>query len=252
MKGATINGEPAEQVFEALRGDIPGVIKSMEDNRGYPYLAMEVLQPFFESLVPPRNYDFDCGEAKTQLLEEGGFVYCTGTITIFDDEGNPLRKRSYVGSANFSVNKTTGKIMDPAAATRTAVTNCKKGCIQGFGCGEKQLTDGKREKRKEEKEKKHSQTSGASTSASGSTKSEVYFVQRAEGNMKSGDKYLLVPVRTSTGIKTRVLIWRSEFRNPEKIAEYLSTGGQVAMEGVFERYRDSDRIVFKAFKKEGV
>ena len=33
MRGATINGRPAEQVFDALRGDIPGVIKSMEDNR---------------------------------------------------------------------------------------------------------------------------------------------------------------------------------------------------------------------------
>ena len=41
MRGATINGRPAEQVFDALRGDIPGVIKSMEDNRAYPYLAME-------------------------------------------------------------------------------------------------------------------------------------------------------------------------------------------------------------------
>lgn len=248
MRGATINGRPAEQVFDALRGDIPGVIKSMEDNRAYPYLAMEVLQPFFESLVPPRNYDFDCGEAKTQLLEEGGgFVYCTGSITIFDDEGNPLRKRSYVGAANLSVNKTTGKIMDPAAATRTAVTNCKKGCIQGFGCGEKQLTDCKVEKRKEEK--KNRQTSVASSSMSGSANTQVFFVQRAEGNLKTGDKYLLVPVKTSTGIKTHVLIWRNEFRNPERIAEFLSTGDQVAMEGVFEHYRDSDRIVFKAFKK---
>ena len=67
MRGATINGRPVEQVFDALRGDIPGVIKSMEDNRGYPYLAMEVLQPFFESLVPPRNYDVECGEATPQL-----------------------------------------------------------------------------------------------------------------------------------------------------------------------------------------
>lgn len=137
--------------------------------------------------------------------------------------------------------------MDPAAATRTAVTNCKKGCIQGFGCGEKQLTDCKVEKRKEEK--KNRQTSVASSSTSGSANTQVFFVKRAEGNLKTGDKYLLVPVKTSTGIKTHVLIWRNEFRNPERIAEFLSTGDQVAMEGVFEHYRDSDRIVFKAFKK---
>ena len=76
LKGATINGRPAEQVFDALRGDIPGVIKSMEDNRAYPYLAMEVLQPFFESFVPPRDGYVDFGWGKAHLLEEGGwFVY---------------------------------------------------------------------------------------------------------------------------------------------------------------------------------
>ena len=109
------------------------------------------------------------------------------------------------------------------------------------------MTDCKVEKRKEEK--KNRQTSVASSSMSGSANTQVFFVQRAEGNLKTGDKYLLVPVKTSTGIKTHVLIWRNEFRNPERIAEFLSTGDQVAMEGFFEHYRDSDRIVFKAFKK---
>ena len=253
MKG-NINGKPAGEVFALLRGEIPGVVNHTDDS-GYPYLEYAVLQPFFEGLVPPQNYDFDCSEATFQLFPNGGgIVSCAGTITICDDEGNALRKKAYIGAANLAVSKATGKIVDAASATRSAVTNCKKGCMLGFGCGDHQLKDEKGKKRSSDKNKHTSDiTKSTSPNYSNHGSTDIYLVKmRSDIKVISGIKYILVPV-TMDEIKTCVLIWRNRFKNADAIANKIAAVSSIYIEGTYEKLQDKDRIVFKGFPdKSGI
>ena len=250
MKG-NINGRPAGEVFALLQGEIPGVVNHTDDS-GYPYLEYAVLQPFFEGLVPPQNYDFDCSEAAFQLFPNGGgVVSCAGSITICDDDGNALRKKSYIGAANLPVSKTTGKITDAASATRSAVTNCKKGCMLGFGCGDHQLKDEKGKIRSNDKCKHASGISpNTSTNSSRPGSKAVYLVKMRTGSkVISGIKYILVPV-TVDGMKTSVLIWRNRFANADAIANKIAAASSICIAGTYEKLQDNDRIVFKGFYEE--
>lgn len=259
MEG-TIGGKSIAEVFRNLQVEIPGGIEYREDRTSYPYLKISKLKAFFEGQVPPENYDFLCGPASIHQLNGEGFIACTGTIVIYDDNGQPLRRRSHVGAVNLTFSKVDGSLNDPAAAVRAAVTAARKGCMMAFGCGEKQLDEEKERQKQQKKDgayarqsnREGTQSAQAQQSSAQAGNGSIpygegqYFVRAKEkARIRSAKSYFLIPVLFRDGKETNVLVWRNAFKNPERVADQIAAGNEVLISGVFEPYGNGDRIVCK-------
>jgi len=241
-----IGGRPVSEVFAALQRDIPGVVCFQKDT-GYPYLDIFKLRAYFEKYVPPENYDFLCGEVRLQQTKDAGFLSCKGTIIIYDDSGRQIRRRSSIGAANINVSSTSGRTVDPSVTARSAYTNTLKACMMAFGCGQRQLDLEKEKRRKSGKGNqrtgsvKELQSSGTENPYGEGTY-RVRFQQN--GKIRNATSYLLVPVEFLNGRKTQVLIWKNKYASPGKLADFIAAGNEVMVQGIFEAYGNSDRIVY--------
>lgn len=259
MEG-TIGGKPISEVFCSLQKDIPGVVRRKK-NTNYPYLEISVLKTFFESHVPPENYDFLCGTISLHQMNGEGFVACDGTLVIYADDGREVRRRSYVGAVNLTFSKTDGSLSDPAAAVKSAVTAARKGCMSLFGCGEKQLEEEKARRKVSENFSRPHQGSVSAGRAPEPSKAqnqmplgtgevpygEGKYLVRAQrkAKIRSANSYFLIPVQFRSGRATNVLVWRNAFPNAGQIADQIAAGNEIAIIGTFEPYGSGDRIVCK-------
>ena len=166
METRTIGGIPLKEVFEKLKGDIPNVIKYTDD--GKPYLDVNTMRAFFDSVVPLQNYDFTVVDLKyvetTNLTTTGSLesveikqmenvkfkesgnracFTCVGTITLYDDFGQKVVSKSHIGSSNVAFLRATGQAKDMAMDAKNAVVAARKDCIRLFGCGERQIEEAK-------------------------------------------------------------------------------------------------------------
>lgn len=264
MRGK-INGVSVEEVFCKLLEDIPGVI-SLVDKTNYPYIEYAVLRPYFEKHIPQKNYDFICGDVTVKLIgDEGeGFVSCAGTITVKDDEGEEICRKSGVGAANLEYNRKTGKLVDPTTAVRSAVANCRKSCMIAFGCGERQLDAAKLKNKRGRDKAPDNQNGSFAMSGTVPQKKEatdpsgaipygagVFVVRKRDGELKTGSVFNLVPVEFLNGTKTYVMVVKSRFSNAGAITDRICAGDYLKIKGTYEEYGKGDRIIFDCFMQQG-
>jgi hypothetical protein len=251
MMERKINGKSADWVFRALQEDIPGALKSKDEN-DQPYLDGNVLLQFFESYIPPKNYDFLTDGIKLEIMEGTGCFVCNGTIVVKDDDGNVIVRKSSVGSYNIAQKK-DGSLVDMAMAAKNAAGAAQKNCIRLFGCGTRQLNEAKKAA-KDAAAKKKNGYRPANNSAAAETADGIHipktgkgtFLLRGSGKISTYPKMILIPVECLdfSNYKTQLLIWKDSCRDVEGVVNDISSGRQFLCSGKFESYNNAYRIVY--------
>ena len=269
MEKATINGTPIKEVFKKLKEDIPGVIKMTDKREGkpQPYLDAAIQRQFFETLIPPENYDFEMTDVQLVQMKNRACFVCTGTITVFDDQRQKVVVKSYTGSNNCIVSTTSGEAVDLAMDARTAAVYARKGCISLFGCGERQLDAAKAQSKgnsggsnSQSASQQAAKTQGrtAPTGANpggvkpptGAGKFRLVFNDRKQTKNYSSMVLLPVKCREYQDYETVLLIWKNRHRDVNGIVNRVETGIEFLCEGKFEAYGNEFRIVLS--KMEGI
>lgn len=239
----TIDGKALNEVFQALKEDIPDVVRHMEDN-GQPYLNIEVLRKFFEQHIPVKNYGFDVLDLQLCQYDTAACFTCIGRMTIYDDSGKMVVEKSHIGSYNCQ-KTANGKVVDMAMAAKNAAIAARKNCITMFGCGERQLNLEKAKRkgrntgnRKDPKESRHMPEVG---------KGDFLLQYDSQKKVVDTPKLLLVPVicLDHENYWTRLLIWKNNKPDIKKLVDWIMQGKPFSCKGKFERYNDEFRIVFE-------
>lgn len=238
----TIGGTPIDKVFEKLKGEIPDVVQYKTD--GKPYLEVNALRQYFDSIVPLQNYDFEIKDLKyvetstleaiesedvmqeaenasnnSQETEKNKFsntgnracFTCTGILTLYDDMGVRVISKSQIGSCNVSFLKSTGQAQDLAMDAKNAGINAKKECIKQFGCGEYQL-----EKAKASKNGRNDKKSNSSQNSS----RPVAPQNNNAGNTSSGQNSGVTKPKTGNGKFRMSLDESRQIKNTNKTVVY--------------------------------
>lgn len=283
MSVRTIGGKPIEEVFASLQMEIPGVLKKTEE-KGQPYLEVEVLRKFFDSKVPIQNYDFEISELQYVADENSACFVCIGSLTVYDDNGVKVTTKAYVGSNDCPRKRDGSGFVEFAMSARNAAVHARKSCIEMYGCGRNQLNAAKEAARKE----KHRQSykDAPSGYGSGSRPANLSGVadQNAKGrctNPKDGvesgngrrmerppygngnfhlvcpdvakisnlPKMFLIPVKMLNygGYETRLLVWKSSLKDADEAVGRIIPGQEFNCVGKYEPYGNSHRIVLSRF-----
>lgn len=277
MNERTIGGKPAKEAFDLLLKDIPGVLKKTKE-QGQPYLEVEVLRRFFDGIIPIQNYDFEISQLQHVTSGSSACFVCVGTLTVFDDNGEKITSKSYVGSNECQKKKDGSGYVDFAMSAKNAAVNARKNCIEMFGCGRNQLSiakaDAKAGKSRQRPEAGRN-GGGGHESALGREVNNTSISRCAspvpeEGNrnasrmehppykignfqlachaadkIKDLPKMFLIPVKMLEygGFETRLLIWKSNVKNADELTGWISTGKAFVCAGKYEPYGGSHRIV---------
>ena len=254
MERRTINGKPIQEVFQKLKEDIPGVIKMTNETESKPYLDAMVMRQFFDEQIPVSNYDFTLTDVQFIQFGERSCFVCTGTITVYDDEGKKVITKSYTGSNNCIIAKSTGQAVDLAM----------EGCIALFGCGERQIeqakaknkgrnqygntSSGQRSQAPVQQNASPVQNPAASTSQRKQPptgKGNFLLVYDSSKEIKNLPRMILIPVkcREYQNYETKLLIWRDRHKDVDSIVNRIATGIGFCCEGKFESYSNDYRIV---------
>lgn len=264
MEEGTINGRPIDEVFQSLKKDIPNVIRRTEE-KNQAYLDKFALRSFFEEKIPEKNYDFEVSDVVLYSLEPSACFVCTGHLTVYDDLGKKVVKKSYTGSCNCQRNK-DGKIVDMGMCARNAAGNALKNCITMFGCGIDQLQEAKG--KKPERQSNRSYFSGnRNDSSHGTTGTCSYgagagsdiasrnmpkigqgnFLLQCNGEVNDMPRMIIAPVICVDyqNFKTQLLIWKNNRQDINSLVNRIGSGLQFTCSGKFETYGNAYRIVFK-------
>lgn len=276
MEKRTINGIPVQEVFQNLKKDIPGVVKMTKENDSKPYLDAAIMRKAFDMLIPPENYDFSLTQVELVKLGNRACFTCTGTITVYDDFGNKIISKSYTGSNNCIISKNGGEAIDLAMDAKNAAVSARKGCIQLFGCGERQLEEAKAAKNAKDNKGGNQKPYGQSaqnlralssanagpsrnqgtktTNASAGTincpptgKGHFLLAMDTSKQVVDTPTMMLIPVfcREYRNYPTKLLIWKNRCKNLNDIMNGILTGIEFYCDGKFEPYNREYRIVME-------
>lgn len=276
MEQRTINGIPVKEVFEKLKEDIPGVIMMTNEDKPKPYLEVSVLRQYFDRQIPPENYDFQMTDLQFISFRSRACFICIGTLTVYDDNGNKVITKSFTGSSNCIVGQSSGEAIDLAMDVKNAAVKARKGCIQLFGCGERQLARAKAENKKpysnagrrnqdsyrkpaqspaaavpvgtpsmEEKSSKSSSNSAGSADHPPVGKGRFLLAMDAGKKSIDTSTMVLIPVvcMEYKNYKTKLLIWKNRYKNLDDMLNRIMTGIGFYCDGKLEPYNNEYRIV---------
>lgn len=249
MEKRTIGGIPIREVFQKLQENIPGVLKET-DSRRQPYLDMEVLRQYFNRHIPIENYDFLISDVQFVQAENAACFVCVGTLTVYDDDGNRVISKSYIGSSDCPRRSDTKEFLDFAMSAKNAAVNARKNCIALYGCGKAQLENAKAGK------KRKGGTSGAPSGqrgtrpAYGNASFPVVLDPGRESRMLPSMSIIPVKLPQHGNFETYLLIWRQNFKNPDAIIAQIQKEQEFTCWGKFESVAGNHRIVFKAFERK--
>lgn len=253
MKERTINGKSIEQVFRELSEPIPGVVKKNES--GQPYLNINTMIPAFDRLIPPKNYDMTCTEPQLHVIEGKYFFTSVVTITVYDDDGNKVVTKSYIG-ANDLIVKKTGELKNPAMDAKNAAVDGRKACMRWLGCGARQMDAALAESKPKKTDWESSEQSSSYSSAqpaqtqSGPKEGNGVFkiVCRDFSKAKNFNNRAVFPVVLPQmgNYKTEFLIWKDKVTEQEldDLISRLRAGQELTVRGKYESYKGNFRISF--------
>lgn len=254
----TINGRPVNEVFQALKEDIPDALKRTED-KNQPYLDSNKVWCFFESHVPPQNYDFLVSDIRLYEYASAACFVCTGRIVIYDDNRQEIIGKSHVGSYNCMKNK-DGRVIDMAMAAKNAAVKARKNCICMFGCGVRQLEEAKGKGRSSGQQPDFQGSYIPNPVQTGRTESSFMppvgigrFLLRCSdaGRVNELPKMVIVPVICTEykNYKTSLLIWKNNRKGIDGLVEWIKRGEVFSCNGKFEPYNNTYRIVYGSLER---
>lgn len=220
--GRTINGKPLEQVMGELLEEFPSEVVK-ENQAGYAYIPYEYYQERLNRVVGPLAYDFIIGQ--TSWIDFGGkfHVSCIGTLSLRDDDGNIVAKKSATGDADVIYRNSDGVAVKPGNDAKTASHDAFKSCCRMLGIGDAQLRAARKNKKGGDV---NAHTSSGTYSQRGggngaeNSEEKVYRVV-VQGSFKTaGNKGFKAPaVIKDTGEKVTLVLWNRE--GVKEIEKYM-------------------------------
>lgn len=265
-KERTINGTPVYEVFQRLKEEIPEGIGWTDEAKPKPYLRGTKLRMFFESIVPRENYDFEVRDLQLHECKGKAVFSCIGTLILYDDAGEKIVSKSYVGSYNVN-ESSSGVAIDLAMCARNAAGSAKKQCIIEFGCGEEQLARAKTSQKNsggnsggnsldssssmQETSKKASPTNPKGPQEHpnvpplGTSVFQLCFDKKLK--VIDASKYYLVPVKCLgyQNYSTTLLLWKDRVTNAAELVSRMQTADSFFVKGKYEPYNTKHRIIFE-------
>lgn len=164
----TINGKTLDKVMEEFLKYFPD--EAVETLYGYPYISIEWFRGRMDEVVGPFNYDFEVTQTcYSRVDERNRVVSCIGTLSIKDDAGAVVARKSAQGGATITLSSDEGKAIKPKNDITNATHEAFKSCCRMYGIAEKQI----REKREAlEMEQKNKKTQGAKSAEPKTTKKD--------------------------------------------------------------------------------
>lgn len=150
MAERTVNGKSLKQIAEELSK--PFDPSDFKQNRyEYYYLPVEVYRQRMDEVVGVLNYDFETSEPRITVVGTKPHISLSGKITIKDDEGNVVTKKSSCGGSQVIMSNTSNEPVLLKNDLESASSDVFKRCCKGFGMGNAQLKE-LRKKGKDQKE----------------------------------------------------------------------------------------------------
>ena len=262
----TIGGIPVNEVFTKLKGEIPGAVRYNDKNE--PYLHVNTMRSFFDSCIPIQNYDFSVTDVKLESVGSRMCFTCTGTITVYDDEGKKVVSKSYTGSNNCIIQTTNHEAKDLAMDAKNAAVDARKGCIRLFGCGESQIEKAKAEAKAkkgrgstgqqqyqqssagQQGNKRQSDTSVQGQSGAipptGNGRFRIYCTDPA--GIRDTNQYYLIPVAfvDYAHFRSSLLVWKNKIKpgTAEELIGRMRSTSVFVCSGKFEVYANEYRLVY--------
>lgn len=147
----TINGKSFETVLQELKEPFEYVWLDYNQHKYIPTTEIEKrledvlgLNWTFELIDKPEFVRIQEANSKAETIK----IVCTGCISIFDDNGNLVAKRTQGGGADVIFLKENGKIKDLSSDYKSAITDAEKKCAKAFGVG-RYLDDKKNDEKKQ-------------------------------------------------------------------------------------------------------
>lgn len=267
----TIGGMPVNEVFAKLKGEIPNVV--CYNDKGEPYLHVNTMRNFFDSCVPIQNYDFSVTDVRLETVGSRMCFTCTGTITVYDDEGSKVVSKSYTGSNNCIIQTSNQEAKDLAMDAKNAAVDARKGCIRLFGCGEAQIEQAKAEakaKKGRGSAGKQQYSQGAAgqqgsvrqtnppvqgqsgtVPPTGNRKFRIYCTDPA--GVRDANQYYLIPVAFADygHFRTNLLVWKNKIKpgTTDELLGRMKSINVFICSGKFEVYANEYRLVYNRIEQ---
>lgn len=138
MVQRTINGKPLQEVLKELTKPFK-TDDFMLNPFGYYYLPVEKFRKRIDEVVGIFNYDFTTSEPKITIVGTRPHISLMGSITIRDDNGNPVTTKSTCGGAMVTMVNETNEAASLKNDLNSAAIDVFKRCCKSLGMAETQL-----------------------------------------------------------------------------------------------------------------
>jgi len=138
MMARTINGKSFDEIIKELSApfDVSDFQKNIFD---FFYLPVEKYQQRLDEVVGILNYDFVTTKPQTCIIGTVPHISLCGTITLRDDDGNPVCSKSACGGAPVILKSKDNEAAAYKNDLETATQDVFKRCCKKLGIAEAQL-----------------------------------------------------------------------------------------------------------------
>lgn len=133
-----INGKTLKEVQKELQADFsPNEL--LINRYGFHYLPEEKIRERLDQAVGIFNYDYEISSPQIVLVGTRPHIALSGCLSIKDDDGNVVTKKSACGGTQIIMINDSGEAASLKNDLDSAASDVFKRCCKKLGIGEKQL-----------------------------------------------------------------------------------------------------------------